>query len=90
MAWSLILHPSYMVWYTGESLSLSLSLLCLRIVLNVPYADLAHLVVVGDGCFAQLTFEIQIEGEIQVTLQAGRKGRRREACQRKQRQVEKK
>lgn len=33
-----------------------------------PRADLAHLVVVGDGCFAQLPFKVQLEGKIQVPL----------------------
>lgn len=30
--------------------------------------SLAHLVVVGDGGFAQLAFEVQLEGEVQVAL----------------------
>lgn len=38
-----------------------------------PQANLTHLVVVGNGRFAQLAFEIQLEGEIQIALQ----GRRR-------------
>lgn len=30
---------------------------------------LAHLVVVGDGCLAQLPFKVQLQGELQVPLQ---------------------
>lgn len=33
-----------------------------------PRADLAHLVVVGDGRVAQLPFKVQLEGKIQVPL----------------------
>lgn len=39
--------------------------------------DLAHLVVVANGCFAQLPFKIQLEGKIQVPLQGGKKRGRR-------------
>lgn len=35
---------------------------------HLPAADLAHLVVVGDGGFAQLPFKVQLEGKIQVPL----------------------
>ncbi len=34
-----------------------------------PARVLPHLVVVGDGCVAELSFEIQLKGEVQVTLE---------------------
>lgn len=42
-----------------------------------PMLDLTHLVVVANGCFAQLPFKIQLEGKIQVPLQGGKKRGRR-------------
>lgn len=52
-----------------------------------PRAGLAHLVVVGDGGFAQLPFKVQLEGEIQVPLRGGEEERgeekRREGFQRR-------
>lgn len=43
-----------------------------------PRAGLAHLVVVGDGGFAQLPFKVQLEGEIQVPLRGGEEEKREE------------
>lgn len=39
---------------------------------QVPQSILTHLVVMGYGRFTQLSFEIQLEGEVQVALQVKR------------------
>lgn len=79
---SLSLRPSHIVWGHG---SVSVSLWCSGVVLNgapksPPHrSDLTHLVVVGNGCFTQLSFEIQLKGEVQVALRgSGGGGERRE------------
>lgn len=44
---------------------------------QVPQSNLTHLVVVGYGRFTQLSFEIQLEGKVQVALQVKRGGKER-------------
>lgn len=49
--------------------SLCTSVISVRPPSWAPRSNLTHLVVVGYGCFAELPFEIQLESEVQVTLQ---------------------
>lgn len=78
---SFSLRPSHIVWGHG---SVSVSLWCSGVVLNgapksPPHRlDLTHLVVVGNGRFTQLSFEIQLESEVQVTLRGSGGGERKE------------
>lgn len=66
----LLCHAIVSLWCVFASLWWSW--LALAATPRSPKSSLTHLVVMRYGCFAQLSFEIQLEGKVQVTLQTKR------------------